>query len=96
MTLCNFMFSFTFQLLKGLACAGAWACFDELNKIELEVLSVVAQQISCITQAVCAKKTNFIFENVCLTINPNCYICITLTPNLATPITLPDNLKVIL
>eukprot|EP00971_Amphidinium_carterae_P252995 5022834-Amphidinium_carterae.1 len=34
-----------FKLFKGLDCSGAWCCLDGFNGLDIEVRTVIAQQL---------------------------------------------------
>jgi dynein heavy chain len=50
------------KMFAGLAQSGAWCCFDEFNRIDIEVLSVIAQQLLAIKNAKDANLSRFVFE----------------------------------
>ena len=86
------------RMFSGLIQTGGWGCFDEFNRIEVEVLSVVAQQMHSIMNALRrlgedSEQNTFDFEEEVIAINEQVAIFITMNPGYAGRSELPDNLK---
>jgi hypothetical protein len=83
------------KLYSGVISAGAWTCLDEFNRISIEVLSVIAQQVLTIRMALLANAQDLLFEGRQLRVKNTCGIFITMNPGYAGRTELPDNLKVL-
>ncbi|KAJ3144485.1 Dynein heavy chain 10, axonemal [Geranomyces variabilis] len=81
------------KIFAGLVQTGAWGCFDEFNRIELAVLSVISAQIKTIQNALVMNLRKFQFEGNEISLDKKTGIFITMNPGYAGRTELPDNLK---
>jgi dynein heavy chain len=83
----------TGNIFKGLAQAGSWGCFDEFNRISIEVLSVVAVQVKTVQDAIKAEKLRFNFLGEEISLDARVGSWITMNPGYAGRTALPENIK---
>jgi len=85
------------RLFRGVIGLGCWICLDEFNRINIEVLSVIAQQLlelrnALLNPAIQAQDT-FMFCGELIALVDTCGVFTTMNPGYAGRTELPDNLK---
>lgn len=56
---------------------GAWLCFDNIDRMKCEQLSIAAEEVRSIHLAIREKKTRFKFDGVEIPLNTTCNITFT-------------------
>ncbi|XP_029909103.1 dynein heavy chain 10, axonemal [Myripristis murdjan] len=81
------------KIFSGLAQCGAWGCFDEFNRIDAAVLSVISSQIQTIRNALIMHLKRFHFEGQEISLDGRMGIFITMNPGYAGRTELPESVK---
>jgi len=81
------------QIYLGLSQTGAWGCFDEFNRISIEVLSVVSTQVKQVLDALKERKERFVFMDEEINLMDTVGFFITMNPGYAGRTELPESLK---
>ncbi|XP_072207474.1 dynein axonemal heavy chain 10 [Excalfactoria chinensis] len=81
------------KIFSGLAQCGAWGCFDEFNRIDASVLSVISSQIQVIRNALMNHLKTFQFEGQEISLDSRMGIFITMNPGYAGRTELPESVK---
>ncbi|XP_029676723.1 dynein heavy chain 7, axonemal-like [Formica exsecta] len=94
---CNNSISYdcTARIFKGVVSCGAWVCFENFDRLKLELLSAIAQNLMQIKQAISSNLRTISFESYDLNLNVSGHVCINVDSAQSGYNNLPDNLKVL-
>eukprot|EP01062_Namystynia_karyoxenos_P000025 TRINITY_DN10007_c0_g3_i1.p1 TRINITY_DN10007_c0_g3~~TRINITY_DN10007_c0_g3_i1.p1 ORF type:complete len:4448 (+),score=1759.39 TRINITY_DN10007_c0_g3_i1:82-13425(+) len=81
------------KFFSGLCQSGSWCCLDEFNRVNVEVLSVIAQQLAEVREALLARQKRFNFQGSQISLKDTYGVFVTMNPTYAGRTELPDNLK---
>jgi len=81
------------KLLAGLAQCGAWGCFDEFNRIDVSVLSVISSQLKTLQNGLILGLKTFQFEGCEISLDSRVGVFITMNPGYAGRTELPESVK---
>ncbi|ESS30654.1 ATPase family associated with various cellular activities (AAA) domain-containing protein [Toxoplasma gondii VEG] len=99
------------KVFAGVAASGCWTCLDEFNRLDVDVLSVVAQQLQTLRHCLLKEESrglgaqvrgdaksgrdSFLSASRLTRVLPSSAIFITMNPGYAGRTELPDNLKLL-
>lgn len=65
------------RILKGVAQSGAWACFDYVDRVAADVISVSAVQIQTLLTALACQLKRIMFEGSDIFLSSGCALFVT-------------------
>lgn len=83
------------RTFKGMVTCGAWICFENFSRLNLELLSAIAQNLMQMKQAVSSNLKTVSFEDCNLNLRVSGNICVNINSEQSGYGNLPDNLKVL-